>query len=209
MGVHALSLKEPQEAPGTIGHEIRRRLQHGPKIEPWEAVGLFKADRVQQLASRLRPALEAGRVVIQDRSWLSTSVYNGHWPRHAAEDLAWPTPEHLMHHHREIWPRADMTILLDVSGRTAVQRLIARALKHSLPLWEQSDVVDLDIWRKRYDSLIRSHAGWWGHLVRVDAEKPLKAACAEVWVAVRRMLSQGEDCGRQADHVRPLGPNSR
>jgi thymidylate kinase len=34
-------ITEPQKLAGTIGDEIRHRLSSGPRLDPWEAVGIF------------------------------------------------------------------------------------------------------------------------------------------------------------------------
>jgi dTMP kinase len=71
-----------REPGGTnVGVEIRRLLldarAHEPLADRAEAL-LFAADRAQHVATRIRPALERGGIVICDRFADSTRAYQGH-----------------------------------------------------------------------------------------------------------------------------------
>jgi thymidylate kinase len=186
-GVEPLLLHEPQQGKGTVGHEILRRLEHGPRIEQWEAVGLFKADRIQQRDSKVMPALQAGRVVIQEGSWLSTSVYNAFWGERSSR-VQWPDADFMLHHHKDLMPHPTMTILLKIGGREAAARLMTRALRSGTKLSIEDGMRDLETWGRRYEILVRGHTGWWGDLVRIDASMPQKKVVAEAWEAARRWV---------------------
>lgn len=198
-GVAPIELCEPQREPGTVGAEIRRRMAEGPEIQQWEAVGLFTADRMQQLRDRLRPALEAGRVVVQDRSYLSTAVYNGDWRGiHRSSTLlvaapVWPDAEHILHHHHAIVPPPDLLVLLDLPVVTASGRLIQKALRGGGRTHLPADVRRLEEWRDRYKRLINAHVGesWWRRLVRIDASKPKREVITAAWEAVKPLVGPG------------------
>lgn len=196
-GVRPLELCEPQRDPGTVGAEIRRRLVDGPRLESWEAVGLFNADRVHQLHTKLRPALAAGRVVVQDRSYVSTAVYNGDWRglnrsvTHLIAVPVWPDAEFILHHHYAFMPPPDVMVLLDLPGATASARVLQKALRSGARTNMPDDVRSLDEWGIRYRRLMQAHIGdgWWHKLVVIDASRPKRAVVDDVWAAVALLLS--------------------
>ena len=80
-GVAVERVRDPGGTPA--GEEIRRLLLGGTPIDRAAETFLFLASRAQLVAERVRPALDAGRVVVSERFSLSTVVYQG-----AATDLA-------------------------------------------------------------------------------------------------------------------------
>ena len=77
-GREPVVLREPG---GTAsGEVIRHLLQHAPEGEaltPEAELLLFAASRAQLVREVVRPALQAGRIVISDRFLDSTTVYQG------------------------------------------------------------------------------------------------------------------------------------
>jgi len=77
-GHNPLAVREPG---GTaLGEQIRHMLKHvteGEAMAPETELLLFAASRAQLVREVIHPALEAGRVVISDRFWDSTTVYQG------------------------------------------------------------------------------------------------------------------------------------
>jgi dTMP kinase len=80
---------------------------------------LYAAARAQHVDERVRPALEAGRVVLSDRFVDSTTAYQGAGrgsPMEAIRTLhEWVT--------RGVWP--DLTVVLDVDPETGLRRAAA------------------------------------------------------------------------------------
>lgn len=67
-----------REPGGTeLGRELRQALMHGGHVAPRAEALLYAADRAHHVASLVRPALEAGAVVVQDRYLDSSIVYQG------------------------------------------------------------------------------------------------------------------------------------
>jgi len=67
-----------REPGGTdLGRELRQAIMHGAHVAPRAEALLYAADRAHHVASLVRPALEAGSVVVQDRYFDSSIVYQG------------------------------------------------------------------------------------------------------------------------------------
>lgn len=83
---------------------------------------LAAADRAQHLAEVVRPALEAGRIVVSDRSVYSSLAYQGYGRRLDVADIAklneWATAG--------CWP--DRVIFLDTPDDVVAERMSRRAL---------------------------------------------------------------------------------
>lgn len=116
LGHSVLRTREPG---GTdVGVEIREIVLHHPgDIAPRAEALLYAADRAHHIVSTVRPALERGEIVIQDRYLDSSVAYQGAGRvLHAAEirDLSlWATDGLL----------PDLTILLDLDESLARARL--------------------------------------------------------------------------------------
>lgn len=76
-GHNVVSCIDPGGTP--LGQELRSLLLSGRhELAPACEALLFMASRAQLVASVIRPALDAGRVVLSDRYLLATVVYQGH-----------------------------------------------------------------------------------------------------------------------------------
>lgn len=124
-GREVVATREPG---GTeLGQEIRRLVMHGTDhVDERAEALLYAADRAHHIATVVRPALERGAVVLQDRYLDSSVAYQGVGRSLAADEIRelslWAT--------RGLVPHA--TILLDLdpaegmarmSGRGALDRL--------------------------------------------------------------------------------------
>lgn len=126
-----------REPGGTaLGREIRQLLLHrrseaassedtrAPElcgtIDPRTEALLFAADRAQHIAEVVRPALERGAVVVQDRYIDSSLAYQGAGRPLDVADVRglseWAT--------ESLWP--DLTVLLDIDPEVAVGRRAQR-----------------------------------------------------------------------------------
>lgn len=120
-GVPVLLTREPG---GTaIGEKIRDLLQFAPEgvaMRPETEVLLFEASRSQLVREVIQPALDRGCVVIADRFFDSTTVYQG-----AARKL---DPETVAQLNRFAVGdcRPDITFILDVDVTTANARMLRR-----------------------------------------------------------------------------------
>ena len=100
-----------------LGQEIRHLLLHrkGDVSARSEAL-LYAADRAHHVATKIKPALEAGKVVLGDRYFDSSVAYQG-----AARELDLSEVREI-----SLWAidrlLPDVTILLDLDAEKAMQR---------------------------------------------------------------------------------------
>ncbi len=77
LGVAYVITRDPGGTP--LGKQIRRILLHaGSPVMPTAELLLYQADRAQNVAEIIRPALEAGKLVLCDRYIDSTIAYQGY-----------------------------------------------------------------------------------------------------------------------------------
>lgn len=74
-GREVVTTREPGGTP--LGKELRQVVMHGDHVAPRAEALLYAADRAHHVASLVRPALERGAVVLQDRYLDSSIVYQG------------------------------------------------------------------------------------------------------------------------------------
>lgn len=103
-----------------VGVEIRNLvLHHRGHIDPRAEALLYAADRAQHIATVVRPALDRGDVVIQDRYFDSSVAYQGAGRVLDAKEIRdlslWATESLL----------PDVTVLLDLDENVARTRLDA------------------------------------------------------------------------------------
>jgi len=115
-GYETLRVREPG---GTELSERVRALLLEPtlNVQPFAELLLFSAARAQLVAERIRPALEAGHIVICDRFYDSTTAYQG-----AGRGVA--EPEWLQSFHRRVTGDLvpDRTYLVEIDPETAESR---------------------------------------------------------------------------------------
>lgn len=113
-GAEVVLTREPGGTP--LGEQIRALLLHGDHVAPRAEALLFAADRAHHVETVVRPALERGAVVVQDRYLDSSVAYQG-----AGRDLASDDVRRL-----SLWAthdlRPDLTVLLDVPPQVGAER---------------------------------------------------------------------------------------
>ena len=100
-----------------LGQEIRHLLLHRKgAVAPRSEALLYAADRAHHVATKVRPALAAGKVVISDRYFDSSVAYQG-----AARDLDVTEVRNI-----SLWAvdglLPDLTVLLDLPAADAMLR---------------------------------------------------------------------------------------
>lgn len=113
-GEDVVVTREPGGTP--LGQSIREVLLHGDDVTPRAEALLFAADRAHHVATVVRPALERGAVVLQDRYLDSSVAYQGSGRPLDPQDVrglsVWAT-EGLL---------PDLTVLLDVDPAAGRRR---------------------------------------------------------------------------------------
>lgn len=171
-------VREPGGDP--FAEELRQLLKASThQITPWAEVFTFCAARANMLALKVKPLLEAGLVVISDRNYISTVVYQGwgnHWPAAELERLRsvcsiaiQPAPP-------------DLTLVLDVTYQTALQRLSTRG--------EASDRFEAR-GQKYLEAVLRGYIeeARLGHYPIIDGNQPPAQVDAAIWQEVEPQLS--------------------
>jgi dTMP kinase len=120
-GVRTLITREPG---GTaIGEKIRDLLQFAPEsfaMTPEAELLLFEASRAQLVRETIAPALEQGTVVISDRFFDSTTVYQGVARKLSSEMVQ------TLNAFAIGTARPDVTFILEVDIQSARQRMLRR-----------------------------------------------------------------------------------
>ena len=100
-----------------VGVEIRKiLLHHKGDLAPRAEAALFAADRAHHVASKIRPALEQGKIVITDRYFDSSVAYQGAGRDHSRTEVR----------DLSLWAVGgllpDLTVLLDLPAEQARAR---------------------------------------------------------------------------------------
>ena len=168
-GHDVLTTREPG---GTaLGVELRQAIMHGDHVAPRAEALLYAADRAHHIATKVRPALEAGRVVIQDRYLDSSIVYQG-GARGLGDEVErislWATEGML----------PNLTIVLDMEpDPTRMARDLDRVERETVEKAAQM--------REGYLSLAARDPG---RYAVIDAGRPIEAIAGDVAVAVLRAM---------------------
>lgn len=172
MGPSVLLTREPG---GTdLGRGIRRLLLDGGETSPEAEVLLFFADRAQHVVEVVRPALEAGRLVISDRYVDSTYAYQG-YGRGVALHLLRATAELAT---GGLTP--DLTLFFDVPVDLGLGRVTARGSRDRLETEERAFHERV---RAGYEALIEADPKRW---VRIDASGPTEEVTASMFAEMAR-----------------------
>jgi dTMP kinase len=152
----ALADREPlvvREPGGTeLGERIRDLLLHRPEgMSAHGEMYLFMAARAELLETLIKPALAAGRVVIDDRYHDSTMAYQGGG---RGIEVPWP----------ESFPKPDLTILLALPPQDGIGRL-----ERSGKLLDRLDAESPDFHRRAATSYDRLAEAEPKRFLRLDA----------------------------------------
>jgi dTMP kinase len=179
-GVRHVVTREPGGSPGA--EEIRQLLVTGA-ADRWSALSetlLFYAARVDHWERVIRPALEAGTVVLCDRfadSTLAYQAYAGGMDRKQIETL-----------HELVLPGAqpDLTLILDLPPEAGLHRAVSRAGAEAR--FESKGIAFHERLRAGFLDIAARHAV---RCVVVDANRPVDAVSEAVTASVRQRLKIG------------------
>jgi dTMP kinase len=178
-GHSVLTTREPSDGP--VGVLIRQALTGrvvlpggaGP-LAPETLALLYAADRTDHLRARVLPALEAGQVVLSDRSVLSSLAYQG-----ASLPMEWV--ESINAHAIP----ADLTLFVQVSIEVAARRRAARG--------GPEELFDAEEKQRRISQQYEAAIALRGereHVVRIDGDASVEAVTAACLARVREVLGR-------------------
>lgn len=177
-----LELREPGGT--TIGEEIRHTLQHSQKnqaMTPETELLLMTASRAQLVREVIRPALTAGRIVLCDRFYDSTTAYQGYGRRldlntiKALTDFAVGDT------------RPDLTLLLEVTPEISAQRLRARQCA-APAVRDRIEEADREFFRRVARGYTAIAAAEPRQIFTLDANGTAKTVSAAIWNLVQPRL---------------------
>ena len=197
-------LREPGGTP--IGEEVRHTLKHSERNQAMTAEAellLMNASRAQLVREVIRPALDAGELVLCDRFYDSTIAYQGHgrqldlnMVRRIIDFAVGPT-------------HPDLTFLLSVPIDISEARRIARKLGtkstgpahgtgsagRSLPAFsepsrDRMEEAGRDFFQRVENGYKALAAAEPRRIRTLDSTQPLEAVAAAIWLSVEPLLEQ-------------------
>jgi len=118
LGRHGKVVRTEEPTRGPIGQKIRRMLGAKSRDVPVsEWLAMFEADRREHMEATVRPALERGDWVVQDRSFYSTAAYQG---------SLGVDPEEILRRNRAFAVEPGLVLILDLDPLSALGRARAR-----------------------------------------------------------------------------------
>jgi dTMP kinase len=195
--------REPGGTP--IGEEIRHTLKHSEQnraMTPETELLLMNASRAQLVREVIRPALEAGQIVLCDRFYDSTIAYQGYGRqldlkavRPIVDFAVGPT-------------RPDLTLFLMVpvalseARRLDRQRALFRAppqtgkgpggvaLQFETPLRDRMEEADRQFFERVEQGYLAIAAAEPKRVRVIDASQSVEAVSARIWKLVEPLLAQ-------------------
>ncbi|MBV7363363.1 dTMP kinase [Actinomycetaceae bacterium TAE3-ERU4] len=182
LGYEVVSTREPGGTP--LGSSLRHLVQHGPDDVNAKAEALiYAADRSYHVATKIRPALQAGKIVVTDRYLDSSLAYQGggRGLGEAVRSLSlWATDGLL----------PNLTVLLDANPT----RVKARREEDSDRLEREPDDFHFAV-RERFLELAAQAPE---RFVVIDATDSREEIAKQIWAHVSRLLQELD-----SDRVRP------
>ena len=174
-GREVVTCRDPGGTP--LGERLRAILleHHGMAIHRRSEMLLYMASRAQLVEEIIRPALDAGKIVISDRYVLANVVYQAHAGGLDPADV-WRVGEITV---GGLMPR--LVFVLDMPAELA-----ARRIKRTQDRMEAQGLVFLESVRQGLLAEARQRPG---EIVVVDADRPPEEVHAEVWGAVEKALN--------------------
>lgn len=123
-GLDVLLTREPTDGPW--GRRIREMARSKEGVAPDTELEWFVEDRREQMRDVVKPALAVGRIVLSDRSYISTVAYQG------ARGL---DPAKILEQSEAEFARPDLILLFEISPQQGLARVKARG-EQAEPVFE-------------------------------------------------------------------------
>lgn len=165
---------EPGGTP--LGDELRKTLKKKRKypVSPQAELFLVAASRAQLVSEAIRPALEAGKVVICDRFTDSTMVYQGYG--RGLDFTAITMVNNMATRHLN----PDLIVLLDIPPE--------RGLARKGSLKDRFEVEDLSFHRRVREGYLKMAGADPDRWLVIDASLPKAKVAGIIWDRVSRLL---------------------
>lgn len=175
-GYDTLLVREPGGTP--FAEQVRSLLLDSSyNIQAVAELLLFSAARAQLVAERIQPALEAGRIVLCDRFYDSTTAYQG-----AGREIAEPEWLETLHQRVTNGVQPDRTYLLSVDPQTAR----ARRASEEDDRMETAGTGFYERVAKSYAKLAEQHPE---RILRLDGKQSIDALHETIWADVQALLN--------------------
>ena len=144
---------------------------------------LVLADRAQHVSEKLKPALDAGEILISDRYSDSTTAYQGYG---RGFDLALLGELNRL---ATAGMAPDLTIVLDCSVETGLARTRERA-KASAQRFDRFEGEERAFHARVREGFLNIARGEPGRVTVIDSERPLAVVSGEILARVEELLAQ-------------------
>lgn len=184
LGANGYDVLRTMEPGGTaIGEELRRLLlsRESQTMVPRAELLLYEADRAQHVEEVIRPALEAGRIVVSDRYVDSTTAYQGFGRELDMEQVL------SLHRFATGGLLPDITFLLDMDPELA----IARKRGGQLPLLDRMEKQAAAFRQRVREGYLQIARESQGRIKVIDGAQPIEAIHEQIVTAVKVLLKGG------------------
>ena len=185
LGRTVRELREPGGTP--LGEEIRHLLKHHPAgrgMTPETELLLMNASRAQLVREVIRPALDAGEVVLCDRFFDSTVAYQGDGRgldlKLVESVIAAAVGE----------TRPDLTLLLHVPLSVSESRRLSRQNSQSAPAdrFEDSDRAFFERVERGFQAIATTEPK---RVLVIEASRDIESIAADIWSHVEPLFKNG------------------
>lgn len=167
-GFEVVETREPTDGPW--GRRIREMARSGERVAPETELEWFVEDRREHMRDVVEPALAAGRLVLSDRSYISTVAYQG------ARGL---DPVKILADCEAEFVRPDLILVFEIEAAAGLARVAERGATVE-PVFEEQ------AFQERVAEVFASLEI--DELVRIDAARPVDDIGVDVLAAIRELL---------------------
>jgi dTMP kinase len=168
-GLDILLTREPTDGPW--GRRIREMARSKEGVAPETELEWFFEDRREQMRDVVKPALAVGRIVLSDRSYISTVAYQG------ARGL---DPAKILEQSEVEFARPDLILLFEISPQQGLARVKARG-EQAEPVFE--NLAFLERVAAIFETLDVDG------LSRIDADRHEEAIAVDVLAAIDQVIA--------------------
>jgi dTMP kinase len=182
LGHHVRVLREPGGTP--IGEEIRHTLKHSQNnaaMTPEAELLLMNASRAQLVREIIRPALDAGQIILCDRFYDSTMVYQG-YGRELDLQFVKSVIDFAVGN-----TRPNLTLLLQVPPEVSSERLLSR--QSTLPfVRDRIEEADKNFFARVAQGFEALAAAEPNRIRKINGADSVEIVCVKIWELVQPIL---------------------